>query len=101
MCSSDLLPHDDPKAVMKPSGLRLGVQEMTHWGMKESEMEEIARFFKESLIDGKSVKEAVNQFRSRFIEVKYSFDAAGGKEDAPTKKLGKRPGAIEPDLAGY
>jgi glycine/serine hydroxymethyltransferase len=26
-----LLAPDDPKAVAKPSGLRLGVQEMTHW----------------------------------------------------------------------
>ena len=85
---------------MKPSGLRLGVQEMTHWGMKEEEMAEIARFFKEALIDGKTVKEGVNQFRSRFVEVKYSFDAGAGGEDAPTKKI-KKGGAIEPDLAGY
>jgi glycine hydroxymethyltransferase len=102
ICNYNLLPHDDPKAVMKPSGLRLGVQEMTHWGMKESEMEEIARFFKECLIDGKTVKDGVNQFRSRFVEVKYSFDSAGsGGDDAPTKKIPKRGGAIEPDLAGY
>ena len=85
---------------MKPSGLRLGVQEMTHWGMKEPEMEEIARFFKEALIDGKSVKEGVNQFRGRFVDVKYSFDPSGGLEDAPTKKV-RKGGAIEPDLAGY
>jgi glycine hydroxymethyltransferase len=102
ICNYNLLPHDDPKAVMKPSGLRLGVQEMTHWGMKESEMEEIARFFKECLIDGKTVKDGVNQLRSRFVEVKYSFDSAGsGGDDAPTKKIPKRGGAIEPDLAGY
>lgn len=59
---------------MKPSGLRLGVQEMTRVGMKEAEMEEIARFFKESLIDGKAVKEEVNRFRGRFVDVHYSFD---------------------------
>jgi glycine hydroxymethyltransferase len=99
ICNYNLLPHDDPKAVMKPSGLRLGVQEMTHWGMKEPEMGEIARFFKESLIDGKSVKADVNKFRSRFTEVKYSYDSAGA-EDAPTKRS-KKSGAIEPDLAGY
>ena len=101
ICNYNLLPHDDPKAVMKPSGLRLGVQEMTHWGMKEPEMEEIARFFKGCLIDGKSVKEEVNRFRSRFVDVKYSFDHPNGDE-APTKRVGvKTPGAIEPDLAGY
>jgi glycine hydroxymethyltransferase len=97
----NLLPHDDPKAVMKPSGLRLGVQEMTRWGMAEPEMEEIARLFKECLIDRKAVKEEVNRFRSRFTDVGYSFDARGGLEDAPTRKMSRGAGAIEPDLAGY
>jgi glycine hydroxymethyltransferase len=78
ICNYNLLPHDDPKAVMKPSGLRLGVQEMTRVGMKEAEMEEIARFFKESLIDGKVVKEEVDRFRGRFVDVHYSFDQRSG-----------------------
>jgi len=102
ICNYNLLPHDDPKAVMKPSGLRLGVQEMTHWGMKEPEMEEIARLFKECLIDGKAVRDEVNRLRGRFVEVQYSFDRQGsGSDEAPTKKMGRRSGAIEPDLAGY
>ena len=97
ICNYNLLPHDDPKAVMKPSGLRLGVQEMTHWGMKEAEMEEIARFFKECLIDGKTVRQDVNRFRGRFVEVKYSFDSRLGPEDAVTKVTKK----VDRDLAGY
>ena len=103
ICNYNLLPHDDPKAVMKPSGLRLGVQEMTHWGMKEAEMEEIARFFKECLVDGKTVREDVNRFRIRFVDVQYGFDARGsaGPDEAPTKMIGKKAGVIEPDLAGY
>ncbi|HEX7897388.1 MAG TPA: serine hydroxymethyltransferase [Planctomycetota bacterium] len=103
ICNYNLLPHDDPKAVMKPSGLRLGVQEMTHWGMKEAEMAEIARFFKESLIDKKTVKAEVNRFRSNFVDVKYSFDARASLEDAPTKRMAGKGGAggLEPDLAGY
>jgi glycine hydroxymethyltransferase len=99
ICNYNLLPHDDPKAVMKPSGLRLGVQEMTHWGMKEAEMAEIARFFKECLIDGKTVKGELNKFRGRFVDVKYSFD--GGKGGDGKKESGPKAGAIEPDLAGY
>jgi glycine hydroxymethyltransferase len=101
ICNYNLLPHDDPKAVMKPSGLRLGVQEMTHWGMKEAEMAEIARFFKEILIDGKTVKDELNKFRGGFVDVKYSFDRPVGIEDAPTVKLPRKGGPIEPDLAGY
>ncbi len=100
ICNYNLLPHDDPKAVMKPSGLRLGVQEMTHWGMKEAEMAEIARLFRECLIDGKPVKAEVNRFRARFLDVHYSFDARGG-EDAPTQRMSKGKGAMEQDLAGY
>jgi glycine hydroxymethyltransferase len=102
ICNYNLLPHDDPKAVMKPSGLRLGVQEMTHWGMKEAEMERIAAFFKECLVDGKAVKEEVNRFRAGFLHVHYSFDPRPGGEDAPTKKIpAKKGGAVDVDLAGY
>jgi glycine hydroxymethyltransferase len=98
----NLLPHDDPKAVMKPSGLRLGVQEMTHVGMKEAEMEEIARLFKECLIDGKAVRDEVNRFRGRFLDVHYSYDGGAGDDQAPTKKLSTaKGGGIDVDLAGY
>jgi glycine hydroxymethyltransferase len=100
ICNYNLLPHDDPKAVMKPSGLRLGVQEMTHWGMKEPEMEQIARYFKECLIDGKAVKAEINRFRAAFVDVHYSYDPRSG-EDAPTRRVSRGPGAVEPDLAGY
>ena len=34
-------------------------------------------------------------------DVKYSFDRPVGIEDAPTVKLPRKGGAIEPDLAGY
>jgi glycine hydroxymethyltransferase len=101
ICNYNLLPHDDPKAVMKPSGLRLGVQEMTHWGMKEPEMDRIAALFKECLVDGKGVKDEVNRFRSGFVHVHYSFDPRPGSEEAPTRKITRKPGAVDVDLAGY
>ncbi|MBI2931949.1 MAG: serine hydroxymethyltransferase, partial [Planctomycetes bacterium] len=53
-------------------------QEMTRFGMKEPEMEEIARLMKECLIDGKEVREEVNRFRARFLDVRYSFDKPAG-----------------------
>jgi len=98
----NLLPHDDPKAVMKPSGLRLGVQEMTHVGMKEPEMEEIARLFKACLIDGKSIREEVNRLRGGFLDVHYSFDGIAGDDETPTKRLPPhKAGGVEVDLSGY
>ena len=70
----NLLPHEPLENVTSPAGIRLGVQEMTRFGMKEKEMEVIAEFLKRCLIDGKYVGEEVKEFRSQFQEVQYSFD---------------------------
>jgi len=75
--NKNLLPYDPPDAIKNPSGLRIGVQEMTRFGMKESEMEVIAEFFERVLIKGEDpskVRKDVIEFRSRFTEVKYTFD---------------------------
>nr|QLH64753.1 serine hydroxymethyltransferase [Metallosphaera sedula] len=75
--NKNLLPHDPPEAVNDPSGIRIGVQEMTRLGMKEGEMEEIAGLMKEILVDKKDINEMkrkVIQMRSRFLEVKYALN---------------------------
>ncbi len=75
--NKNLLPYDPPSAVSDPSGLRIGVQEMTRFGMKEEEMEVIADFFKKILIDKKEpseVRKEVMEFRKNFLEVKYTFN---------------------------
>jgi glycine hydroxymethyltransferase len=65
----NLLPGDkDPN---NPSGLRIGVQEMTRYGMKETDMQELAALMKAGL-EGKVVKDQVVQLRSRFTEVHYA-----------------------------
>jgi glycine hydroxymethyltransferase len=64
----NLLPGD--KDANKPSGLRIGVQEMTRYGMKEGDMQELAALVKAGL-QGKVVKDEVVQLRSRFTEVHY------------------------------
>ena len=65
----NLLPGDkDPN---NPSGLRIGVQEMTRFGMKETDMQELAALMKAGL-EGKVVKDQVLQLRSRFTEVHYA-----------------------------
>ena len=75
--NKNLLPYDPPTALKNPSGIRLGVQEMTRFGMREGEMEEIADLFKALLLDGKSpeeVRRRAIELRSGFTEVKYTFD---------------------------
>ena len=70
----NLLPHEPLENVANPSGIRLGVQEMTRFGMKEKEMEVIAELFKKCLIDGRYVGDEAKEFRGQFQTVQYSFD---------------------------
>jgi len=69
-----MLPGDTK--AMSPSGLRLGVQELTRHGMGVNEMEEVAECFRRVLIDGEEpekVKDRVKSIRSNFQDVKYCF----------------------------
>jgi glycine hydroxymethyltransferase len=70
----NLLPFESLDQVTNPAGIRLGVQEMTRFGMKEPEMEMIASLFKKCLMEGKYVGDEVTEFRQHFQEVHYSFD---------------------------
>tara|TARA_Y100000589_G_C27169871_1_gene636232 strand:- start:370 stop:1629 length:1260 start_codon:yes stop_codon:yes gene_type:complete len=70
----NMLPGDTK--AMSPSGLRLGVQELTRHGMGVEEMEQVAECFRRVLIDGeepRKVKETVNYIRSNFQDVRYCF----------------------------
>ena len=74
ICNKNMLPWDE--SSVRPSGLRLGSQEMTRIGMKESDMKEVA-----SLIarvckgeDPAKVKEDVKAFKKDFVGIKYCFN---------------------------
>lgn len=76
-----LLPGDikSGKHYMHPSGVRIGVPEVTRLGMKESEMKEIASFIKQVVIDKSDpnkVGSAVSKFREQFQKVHYAFENA-------------------------
>ncbi|HHI00175.1 MAG TPA: serine hydroxymethyltransferase [Thermococcus litoralis] len=75
--NKNLLPWDPLEKVNTPSGLRIGVQEMTRVGMMEDDMKEIARFMRRVLLDKedpKKVEKDVFEFRKQFQKVYYSFD---------------------------
>ncbi len=64
----NMVPGDaDPR---NPSGLRIGVPEMTRFGMDERAMGELAQLMHDA-IRGKNVKEPVNALRGRFLEMQY------------------------------
>jgi len=74
--NKNALPWD--RSVVKPSGIRIGVQEMTRFGMGKDEMREIAKFIARVLRgeDPASVRRDVVDFRRGFVEVKYGFKAS-------------------------
>jgi glycine hydroxymethyltransferase len=70
----NLLPFEPLEKVTNPSGIRIGAQEMTRFGMKEKEMKQIAELFKKCLKDSTSVNNEVKELREAFQKVQYSFD---------------------------
>jgi glycine hydroxymethyltransferase len=63
-----VLPGD--RDARNPSGLRIGAQEMTRFGMREAEMGQIAELMA-AAIRGRNVKGEVNAFRGRYVEMQY------------------------------
>lgn len=60
-----------------PRGVRIGVQEVTHIGMKENDMLTIARLFKKILIDHQplsQIRKEVLMLRQKYSRTRYSFD---------------------------
>ncbi len=75
--NKNLLPWDDVKKADNPSGIRIGVQEVTRVGMKEDEMETIAELMDLAIREKRSkdeIREMVREFKSQFTTVKYTFE---------------------------
>lgn len=75
--NKNLLPWDPIESTVNPSGIRIGVQEVTRLGMKENEMIAIAEFIDMALKDKKSLQEIrkeVAEFRKDFQTVKFTFE---------------------------
>ncbi|AFA40469.1 Glycine/serine hydroxymethyltransferase [Pyrobaculum oguniense TE7] len=86
--NKNALPWD--KSVLKPSGIRLGVQEMTRFGMGKDEMREIAKFIARVLSgeDPAGVRRDVAEFRKAYLEIKYGFKIDRELVDKVFKSLG-------------
>ncbi|HEY6534971.1 MAG TPA: serine hydroxymethyltransferase [Candidatus Nitrosocosmicus sp.] len=74
-----LLPGDikEGRNYLHPSGIRIGVPEVTRLGMKENEMQDIATFIKRIVIDNQDknkVLQDVINFKKDFQKVQYAFD---------------------------
>ena len=65
------IPSDE--SFTSSSGLRMGVAEMTRFGMKEEDFREFAAMFTEA-VRGRNVADEVARFRERFQTMNYCFD---------------------------
>lgn len=61
----------DDEAFTAASCLRMGVQEMTRFGMKEEDFGQLAEYMAEIILRGKSMAKEIVQFRRRFTEMRY------------------------------
>ena len=71
----NMLPGDTK--AMTPSGLRLGVQELTRVGMGTTQMEEVARLYARVLLKGEdaaAVKADVTALKGEFQTIRYCFN---------------------------
>jgi len=67
------LPDDD--TFLEPSGIRMGVQEMTRFGMQDEDFAVLAGLIAEIILNSKNVKGEAKKFRNNFLEMKYCLSA--------------------------
>ena len=63
------IPYDE--GFSSSSALRMGVQEMTRFGMKEKDFEELAGYIKEVVLDHKDIGAHIARSRGNFTEMAY------------------------------
>jgi aminomethyltransferase len=61
----------DDEAFTTASCLRMGVQEMTRFGMEENDFAELAEYISQVILKDRPVAKEVSQFRKRFTEMRY------------------------------
>lgn len=74
--NKNIIPSDTDNPS-KPKGLRIGVQEMTRYGMKEDEMRQIARLIAAVAIEKENtaeIKKKAEGLRSKFQKISYCFE---------------------------
>jgi glycine/serine hydroxymethyltransferase len=65
----------DDETFLEPSGIRMGVQEMTRFGMKEKDFDGLAEFIADVVMKNRNVKKDVKAYRQRFLEMRYCLSA--------------------------
>ena len=70
----------DDETFLESSGIRLGVQEMTRFGMVEKDFDELAGLMAEVIIRNRTVKEETARYRKNFSTMRFCLPS---EEAAP------------------
>ncbi len=75
VANKNLLPEDNNRNSQNPSGIRVGAQEITRIGFKESDARTVARSMAEVIKKGQSdrVRSEMKELKESFTQVKYCF----------------------------
>ncbi len=69
ICNYQALPDDE--TFLNSSGLRMGVQEMTRYGMSAQDFDQVADFIADVIIRDKDVRSDVAEFRKKFLTQQF------------------------------
>jgi aminomethyltransferase len=75
----------DEEGFTASGALRMGVQEMTRFGMKSQDFGELARLMADCILNNSRVKDQVTRLRRRFLDMQYCF--IGKEADELMQKL--------------
>jgi aminomethyltransferase len=75
----------DEEGFTASGSLRTGVQEMTRFGMVESDFGELAQLMADVILKGKEVRGNVRSLRQRFLDMQYCF--SGEEFEAQIEEL--------------
>lgn len=73
----------DDETFYHPSGIRMGISEMTRFGMKEGDFDELSRMLADVVVHNRSRADDVAEYRSRFQKMEYCLSAEDTLEIAP------------------
>jgi aminomethyltransferase len=71
LCNYQSLP--DEEAFTAAGGLRLGVSEMTRFGMRQADFAALAQLLAAAVLRGTDVSREVTDLRSAFLDLRYCF----------------------------
>jgi len=70
----------DDESFLEASGIRMGVQEMTRFGMKQNDFKTLAGYVADVVIRNQDTKEEIKKSREQFLQMQYCLQA---EEAAP------------------